>query len=312
MFMAIGHCTLASNHGHTRRLSVGVSWKYLLLSQHILLCSTPSLLLSSMSWLPEPVHDQLQQLLEHSQLQQAIKFLPQDLQSAAQTPEGLAIAILLTVALGLLLLLALGSGKKKRGSYVVITGPVNSGKSTLFFQLRDGSEHNGVVASMQQNEGVSSLPSGKNARILDIPGHHSFRTTLDKSLEGAAGVVFVVDAVEMSSRRVEEAEMLYEVLTNPSFYKQRLPLLIACNKADMEEEAHTVEWIRKTLEKQLHELRSSKSVGIGKDAATQNVVLGPMDKPFSFKGLRSKVVLAECSAKAQQLSEVQGFISSCV
>lgn len=255
-----------------------------------------------MSWIPEPVHEQLEQVFEH---------LPQDLQAAVQTPEGLLIAVLLTIALGFVLLPALGAGSKKRGGYVLLAGPVNSGKSSLFFQLRDGSEHNGVVASMQQNEGVCSLPSGKKARIMDVPGHHSFRTQLDKSLEGAAGVVFVVDAVEMSSRRVEEAEMLYEILTNPAFFKQRLPLLVACNKADMEEEAHTVDWIRKTLEKQLHELRSSKSVGIGKDAATQSLVLGPTDKPFSFKGLRSRVVLAECSAKAQQLAELQAFLSSC-
>lgn len=265
-----------------------------------------------MSWLPQPVHDQLQQLLEHSQMQQALSYLPQDLQAAAQTPERLAVAILLTAALGLLLLLALGSGRKKGGSAVVLAGPVNSGKSTLFFQLRDGSDHNGLVASMQENSGLCSTTSGRKYALVDIPGHHSFRTSLEKALDKAAAVVFVVDAVEMSSRRVEEAEMLYELLTNPSFYKQRLPLLIAANKADMEEEAHTVDWIRKTLEKQLHDLRNSKSVGIGKDAATQSSVLGPADKPFSFQGLRSRVVLAECSAKANQLADVQAFISSCV
>jgi signal recognition particle receptor subunit beta len=265
-----------------------------------------------MSWLPEPVHQQLQQLLEHSELQRVLTYLPQDLQAAAQTPEGLAIAILLTVALGLLLVLVLTSGKKQRGTAIVLAGPANSGKSTLFFQLRDGSQHNGFVASMQENSSISSTPSGKKYALVDIPGHHSFRTQLEKSLEKAAAVVFVVDAVEMSNRRVEEAEMLYELLTNPTFFKRRVPLLIACNKADMEEEAHTVDWIKKTLEKQLHDLRSSKSVGIGKDAATQSTVLGATDKPFSFKGLRSKVVLAECSAKANQLSEVQAFISSCV
>lgn len=278
----------------------------------LVLISRLLLTFCSMGWLPEPVHDHLQELLQHTELQKALKYLPQDLQEAAQTPEGLAIAICLTIALGLVLLLALTSGRKKRNSNIVIAGPINSGKSTLFFHLKDGSDHNGLVASMQENSGIGSLPSGKKVRMVDIPGHHSFRHRLEASLRDAAAVVFVVDAIEISPRRVEAAEMLYDVLNSPDFYKQRLPLLIACNKADLEEEAHTVEFIRKTLEKQLQDLRSSKSVGIGKDAATQSLVLGPTDKTFSFKGLRSRVVLAECSAKTNQLADVSSFISSCV
>lgn len=268
-----------------------------------------------MGWLPEPVHDQLQQLIEDSHLQGVLSYLPGDLQAVAQTPEGL-VALLLTAALGLLLLLlALSSvSGKKRDSTVVLAGPVSSGKSTLFFQLRDGSDHNGLVASMQENSGTSKLPSGKVFRVLDIPGHHSFRHRLEASLSDAAAVVFVVDSVEVSPRRVEAAEMLYEVLNNPAFHKQRLPLLIACNKMDLEEEAHSVDFVRKTLEKQLDELRKTKAVGIGKDAAaaTQSTVLGPVDKPFSFQGLRSKVVLAECSAKTRQLAELNTFLTSCL
>jgi len=265
-----------------------------------------------MGWLPEPVHEQLQQLMDHSEVQQLVTYLPHDLQAAAQTPEGFAIAIVLTLALGVLLLLALGSTKRKRSNTIVLAGPVNSGKSSLFFQLRDGSQHNGLVASIEPNSGSCNLSSGKKASVVDIPGHHSFRHRLQESLKTAAGVVFVVDAVEISPKRVEAAEMLYEILTDPAFSKQRVPLLIACNKADLEEEAHSVEFIRKTLEKQLDALRNSKSAGIGKDAATQITALGPVDKPFSLKALRSKVVLAECSALANNLSEVHAFINSCV
>jgi signal recognition particle receptor subunit beta len=267
---------------------------------------------TTMSWLPEPVHEHLEQLLDHSGIQQLLKYLPHDLQAAASTPEGLATAVILSATLGLLLLLALSSGSRKRSSTVVLAGPVNSGKSSLFFQIRDGTQHNGLVASMQENSGVCSLPSGKSCRLVDIPGHHSFRHRLEASLRDAAAVVFVVDAVEISPRRVEAAEMLYEVLNNPSFHKQRLPLLLACNKSDLEEDAHSVDFIRKTLEKQLNELRSSKSVGIGKDAAAHSTVMGPTDKPFSFERLRSKVVLVECSATAGSLADVTVFISSCV
>ena len=106
-------------------------------------------------------------------------------------------------------------------------------------------------------------------------------------------------------------EMLYEVLINPNFQKQRVPLLIACNKADLEEETHSVDFIKRTLERQLDAMRKTKTAGIGKDSASQ-VALGAADKPFSLQGLRNKVVIAECSAKEGHLTDVLGFISSCL
>jgi signal recognition particle receptor subunit beta len=267
-----------------------------------------------MVWLPEPVAEQLQELLDHSGTQRALAYLPADLQAAASTPEGAATALLLTLALGLLLLLALGGGRsrRRRSNTVVLAGPVNAGKSSLFFQLTDGSSHNGLVASMQENAGAAALPGGRSCRLLDIPGHHSFRHRLDGAVQEAAAVVFVVDAVEITPHRVEAAEMLYELLSSPAFVRQRTPLLVACNKADLEEEAHSVEFIRKTLDKQLDALRRTKAAGIGKDAAQSVTALGPLDAPFRLAALRSRVVLAECSAKAGQLDAVKSFIGSCV
>eukprot|EP00878_Enallax_costatus_P021529 GHUV01022794.1.p2 GENE.GHUV01022794.1~~GHUV01022794.1.p2 ORF type:complete len:149 (+),score=42.29 GHUV01022794.1:368-814(+) len=133
-----------------------------------------------------------------------------------------------------------------------------------------------------------------------------------RSVQDAAGVVFLIDAVEITPNKVEAADMLYEILVNPGVQKQRIPVLIACNKADLEEEAHSVEFIRKTLEKQLDAMRKTKTVGIGKDAASQSPALGTLDKPFSLQGLRNKVVLAECSALQGQLADVKSFISSCL
>lgn len=158
--------------------------------------------------------------------------------------------------------------------------------------------------------GVASV-NGRQARLLDIPGHHSFRHKLESSVKDAAGIVFVIDAVEITPHKVEAAEMLYELLTNSSFAKSRTPLLLACNKADLEEEAHSTEFIRKTLERQLDAMRKTKTAGIGKEASA-GVALGAADKPFSFAGLCSKVALVECSAKAGQLDDVRAFIAGCL
>lgn len=262
--------------------------------------------------LPEALREQLQLLLEHHPvISQLISYLPHDLRRVAATPEGF-LALIVTAAVGVLVLLALTSSvKSKKGSSIIIAGPVNAGKSTLFYQLKDGTQHNGLVASMEQNTAMCSI-AGKQARVLDIPGHHSFRHKLDSSLKDAAGVVFLVDSAEITPHKVEAAEMLYEVLNNPAVHKQRIPLLITCNKADLEEEAHSVDFIRKTLEKQLDAMRKTKAAGIGKEAGAQSLALGAPDKPFSLQALRGKVQLVECSAKEGQLDDVKAFIASCL
>lgn len=258
--------------------------------------------------LPAALRQQLQLFIEHQPaIQQLIAYLPSDLRQVAQTPEGF-VAIIATVAVGILFLIALLVGRKKRGNTVVLAGPVNAGKTTLFYQLKDG-EKPGVVASMQENSAVCCA-NGKQFRVLDIPGHHSFRNKLESSLKDAACVVFLIDAVEITPHKVEAAEMLYEVLVNPYFQRQRIPILVACNKADLEEEAHSVEFIRKTLDKQLDAMRKTKTAGIGKDAAAQAPALSALDKPFSLQGLRNKVVLAECSALQGQLADITSFITN--
>ncbi|KAI8463278.1 MAG: signal recognition particle receptor beta subunit-domain-containing protein [Monoraphidium minutum] len=260
--------------------------------------------------LPDGVKQQLQALLDGGLVPAgAAHHLPPEL----LTPEGLVVAIFAAV-LGLLLLLSiLGRSGKKRGSTVVLAGPPNSGKTTLFFQLKDGDLHNGVVASMGENAAAVTLrpPRGgrRTAQLLDVPGHHSMRHRLEGALGDAAAVVFLVDAVEVTPHRTESADMLYEVLAHPAVQRNRTPVLIAANKMDLEMEAHSVDFIRKTLERQLDAMRKTRTAAIGKDGAGAPA-LGAPDKPFSFAGLRSKVSLAEASAKAGKLDDVITFIAA--
>lgn len=263
--------------------------------------------------LPDGVRQQLQQTID-SGLPEAAQQLPAEL----LTPEGLVVIAIASLVIGVLLLRLLlgGAGGSKRGSTVVIAGPPNSGKTTLFFQLKDGSLHNGVVASMGDNAAPLKLRSNhggsKTALLLDIPGHHSMRHRLEDALKDAAAVVCVVDAVEVTPHRTEAADMLYEVLTHPVVQRARTPILIACNKMDLEMEAHSVDFIRKTLERQLDAMRKTRTAAIGKDAGGGAAALGPPDKPFSFAALRTKVALVQVSAKAGNLDEVITFIAKSV
>ncbi|GFZ00070.1 signal recognition particle binding protein [Actinidia rufa] len=70
-------------------------------------------------------------------------------------------------------------------------------------QLRDGSFHQGTVTSMEPNEGtfvlhyeMSKKGKIKPVHIVDVPGHSRLRPKLDEFLPQAAGIVFVVDALQ--------------------------------------------------------------------------------------------------------------------
>lgn len=218
---------------------------------------------------PHHTKQPLQQLLQSSaaDVKQLLQFLPEDVQRVLATPEG-QIALFLTAVLGVIALLwLLTSRRTQKGSTIVVAGPVNAGKTTLFYQLKDGTVHNGMVASMQENGATCPIKgTTKAVRLVDIPGHASFRHKLESSVKDACGIVFLVDAVEVTPHRVEAAELLYEILVNSAVQKSRTPILIACNKMDLEMDAHSVDFIRKTLEKQVDSMRKTKTASIGKDA----------------------------------------------
>ncbi|GBF88895.1 signal recognition particle receptor subunit beta-like [Raphidocelis subcapitata] len=264
--------------------------------------------------LPGALRDSLQASIDGGLVPRGlVRALPLHWQPLLSTPEGLVTLALLALGALLALLLLSGGRGGKRGSGVVIAGPPNSGKTTLFFQLRDGSLHNGVVASMADNAATVTLqpPRGasKQAALLDVPGHHSARHRLEAALGDAAAVVFLVDAVEVTPHRTEAADLLYEVLSNPAVARRRVPILVVANKMDLELEAHSVEFIRKTLEKQLDAMRRTRTAAIGKDAGAAPA-LGAAGKPFSFAGLPNKVALAQASAKTGALEEVVAFIAA--
>ena len=49
-----------------------------------------------------------------------------------------------------------------------------------------------------------------------------------------------------------------QVLTYPAVYKRRLPLLLACNKADQGARAHTVDFLRRRLEREVAALAMTR------------------------------------------------------
>lgn len=231
-----------------------------------------------------------------------------------------AAAVAAVLVLILVLRLALGG---PAGNVVLILGPCDAGKTTLFHQLRDRRTLP-TVASMEPNEADVTLKSDKAGgarpvRLVDVPGHPRVRGRFEEYVGRARGVVFLVDSVDFLPRKTEVAEQLYEVLAHAAVQRRRTPVLLACNKADLGTRAHTVDFLRKRLEKEIEALRGTRGAledqsGGGGGASN---AMGPPGEPFSFEGLAKargvRVTAVSASAvDAGGAAEVEAFIRRCV
>ena len=122
---------------------------------------------------------------------------------------GLAVVVLLVVIW--IVVRLFGGASRSSGSSVLFVGPCDAGKTTLLLQLRDGTTHQGTVASMVMNEANvkvrGDMPNARPIRIVDIPGHPRLRNRLlDEQANSARGVVFLVDSVDFMPKKSEVAE----------------------------------------------------------------------------------------------------------
>lgn len=231
--------------------------------------------------------------------------------SLTQPEVRVALAIGVVTIL-LLLLLKLYSGKK-RGDTVLLVGPCNGGKTTLFHRLKGSATCLGTVASMQENEGWCQVRNDKDlvvgsVRVLDLPGHPRLRSKLEQYLKDASAVVLIIDSADITPNKTEAAEDLFEVLTHPVVARRRVPVLLACNKADLETQAHSVEFCRRTIEKQLDAMRKTR-LALGGDAGRAIGALGKPDKPLCLTALRSPISAASISAEKGDVAEVVRFLA---
>ncbi|XP_072982352.1 uncharacterized protein [Typha latifolia] len=203
--------------------------------------------------------------------------------------------------------------KTSKSNTIVLAGLSGSGKTVLFYQLRDGSPHQGTVTSMEPNDGSFVMHSElekkgkiKPVHLVDVPGHSRLKPKLDEFLPQAAGLIFVVDALDFLPLCRPAAEYLYDILTKSSVVKRRIPILIVCNKTD-KVTAHSKEFIRKQLEKEIDKLRTSRNA-ISTADITNEFMLGVPGELFTFAQCRNKVAVAESSGLTGEVSQVEQFI----
>ncbi|KAF9686710.1 hypothetical protein SADUNF_Sadunf02G0017500 [Salix dunnii] len=279
---------------------------------------------------------------------EAQQWLRQGIEYAHQLPPTQLYAAVAVLLFTTLLLLTIRLLKRTKSNTIVLSGLSGSGKTVLFYQvLRDGSSHQGTVTSMEPNEGTFLLHSEsakvkgkiKPVHVVDVPGHSRLRPKLDEFLPQAAGIVFVVDALEFLPNLSAVTEYLYDILTKASVVKRKLPVLICCNKTD-KVTAHTKEFIRKQLEKEmllcppvnakplyeiqevitwvlrrdkapLEKLRVSRSGVSDADIANDNA-LGIPGEVFSFSQCINKVTVCEASGLTGDISQLVVVASDCL
>ncbi|MBA0644804.1 hypothetical protein Goklo_028920 [Gossypium klotzschianum] len=267
--------------------------------------------------------DQLEQL--KSQLEpwknQLEKCLHEAIEYLNQIPPVQLYAAIAVLLISTLLLLSIRLFKRAKSNTVILSGLSGSGKTVLSYQLRDGSVHQGTITSMEPNESTIVLNSDSNKKrkskpvhIVDVPGHSRLRPKLDEFLPRAAGIVFVVDSLEFLPNCHLASEYLYDILTKASVVKKKIPVLICCNKND-KVTAHTKEFIRKQMEKEMYDpddkLRASRSAISAADISN-DFTLGVPEEPFTFSQCRNKVTVAESSGLTGEVGQVEQFIWECV
>ncbi|KAK4787976.1 hypothetical protein SAY86_019295 [Trapa natans] len=246
-------------------------------------------------------------------IDQSHQFLVQFIPYVQQIPPLQLYVAIVVLAFTVLILLLVPLFKRKKSNTIVLSGLSGSGKTVLFYQLRDGSHHQGTVTSMEPNEGTFILHSEtskkgkiKHVHLVDVPGHSRLRPKLEEFLPQAAGLVFVVDALDFLPNCREASEYLYEILTNASVVKKKIPVLLLCNKTD-KVTAHTKDFIRKQMEKEIDKLRQSRSVISSADIAS-DFSLGESGVAFIFSQCQNRVTVAEASGLTGDISQVEEFI----
>lgn len=242
------------------------------------------------------------------------------LPSASMVCAALAVAIL---AFAFVRKVAIGGGgvgsralAKKRKGVVLFLGPCGAGKSAVCYRLC----HNQVaptVTSMQacKYDG-SRLIEGRGSSpvsLVDYPGHERLRGRVGEELRAADRVVFVLDGSCLVAQIAAGAELLYDVLTDPSLEGCR-GLMFALNKSDIKEAK--VSRAKTLLQKELEKLRGTRgTLGTqGEDDMPVATALGRPGQPFILEvDSPCEVVVAACSVVVEGgLDPVVDFVRASV
>jgi len=203
--------------------------------------------------------------------------------------------------------------RKSVRNAILLVGLSDSGKTLLFTQLI----HKRFVSSVTSMKEMSSqlkLSNGKCVEVIDLPGFERLRMKYwDDCKVRAKGVIFAIDSTDFANTGKDVADLMYNYLVDTLVVNNRIPFLMACTKQD-ETRAKSSKVLQKQLEREITAIRETRVGALGStgDDDTSRVILGKLDKEFSFSDIKNSIDFVDCSASESntQLDSVLNWIKS--
>eukprot|EP00929_Paragymnodinium_shiwhaense_P101614 TRINITY_DN64758_c0_g3_i1.p1 TRINITY_DN64758_c0_g3~~TRINITY_DN64758_c0_g3_i1.p1 ORF type:complete len:310 (+),score=78.45 TRINITY_DN64758_c0_g3_i1:65-931(+) len=186
----------------------------------------------------------------------------------AQFLTWLAVILVLYMAFQLVVAATSGGLKKSRklGNKVLLFGQNNSGKTALFFKMRDPQEQVNTVSSLLPNSDTLRLSPSPDVEpmapveVVDYPGHRRMRGKAFDIVPDGRCIIYMIDS-EDKPKMKDAAENLYELMTNRDLCELHTPILLALNKIDSVS-ARTQKFIIDEIEREIETMRHSRSVAL--------------------------------------------------
>ncbi|KAF4758846.1 hypothetical protein FOZ63_024975, partial [Perkinsus olseni] len=173
-----------------------------------------------------------------------------------------------------------GNGSKgRRGKLVMLMGPCGGGKTAMFSWWKSRN-HPETVSSIRPNREVVTLPTGKQAEVVDFPGHRRLKLESYELLRNCACICYVLASTDRAMVK-EAAESLYDLFTHQLFLKQLPPMLLVMNKQDKPTH-RTTRRVLGDLNKEIERLRTSRGQVLEGDDEVDNF-LGVEGEAFDIE-----------------------------
>jgi signal recognition particle receptor subunit beta len=202
------------------------------------------------------------------------------------------------------------ASKGKKRNKILISGLSNSGKTVLFSMLQEG-KFRTTQTSMKENEGTFSPLNSKTQKVVtvvDLPGHKRLRNLLDQQMAQCRKMIFLIDAESYAKEANDVAEFLFHILSNSSIHKNKIPILVVCNKQDTGVAA-SKDLIQQQLQKDIDTFRQTrKAFPTQSDENYEEI--GKPGKAFTWEDLSNGVQFVNCALKeGTGLSNIVDFIT---
>jgi signal recognition particle receptor subunit beta len=232
-----------------------------------------------------------------------------------QYSQAFPVTILMSILVTFSTIIILWWTKRRRqrltrhGECLFLCGIANSGKTLLFHRLTSDVEQQ-TSTSMETNHGTMTLDylstdrPIKKVHVMDIPGNSRIRhRDFNAYKTSAKAIIFVIDSTTIYKKYKDVSDYLYEILCEKCFRDQRLPLLIFCNKHDVNKKDHNIQSIRYLLEHELTMKRKLHASSVNllqekNDINNDDVDIGRLGKEnFGFNDVKDiRIEFVEGSA----------------